>query len=201
MKDIEFILFDLGNVLIRIDILNFPRNLGITEPSLLTSVHSKIHPLQQLYESGKIPTDVFFGQVAEILQNSFSRDVIEQAFSSILCEPIDAMENVVRSLSQSYYTALVSNTSEFHYRRSLLSVPALRYLKKHYVSYQLNALKPQREFYDIVVADLKCSPESVLFIDDTACNVEGAIQAGMHGIQFTSVEQLLKDFESFNIQV
>lgn len=199
MAQIDVVLFDLGNVLIHIDVLNFPRNLGYADPTVLEPIASKIYRLQQDYEAGKITTDLFFERVAHLLPHPFSREDLERAFASILCEPIAGMEEIVKAASRSYTTALVSNTSEFHYRQSVELVPSLQYLSKHYVSYQLNALKPHREFYEAILKDLQCTPDSVIFIDDTEQNVEGATKLGMIGIHFTSREQLLNDFKTLGV--
>lgn len=201
MATIDVILFDLGNVLIHIDVLNFPRNLGYSDPTLLAPIATKIYNLQQDYEAGRITTDVFFERVAQLLPQPVPREEIERAFASILCEPIVGMEEIVRAVSRTYRTALVSNTSEFHYRQSVQKVPALQYLGNHYVSYQLNALKPNREFYEAVLTDLQCKPESVVFIDDTEQNVRGAEKLGMIGIRFTSREQLLNDFKTLGVSL
>jgi len=195
MNQIEVVLFDLGNVLVQVDVLNFPRSLGFQNVKELDPVISKMLELQQQYEAGSVSTDEFFHEVGGILQNKFSREELEKAFSTIICEPINGMETLVQNISKKYRAGLVSNTSESHYNESLQKVPALKYLSKHYVSYQLKTLKPSKKFYDIVLKDLKCNPERIIFIDDLATNVEGAVQAGMVGIQFQNPLQLQADLE------
>jgi HAD superfamily hydrolase (TIGR01509 family) len=195
MNQIEVVLFDLGNVLVQVDVLNFPRSLGFQNVKELDPVISKMLELQQQYEAGSVSTDEFFHEVGGILQNKFSREELEKAFSTIICEPINGMEALVQNISRKYRTGLVSNTSESHYNESLQKVPALKYLSKHYVSYQLKTLKPSKKFYDIVLKDLKCNPERIIFIDDLATNVEGAVQAGMVGIRFQNPLQLQADLD------
>ncbi len=200
MNQFEVVLFDLGNVLVQVDVLNFPRSLGFQSVEELDPVVSKILELQQQYEAGNFATDDFFHEVERILQNKFTREELKRAFSTIICEPINGMETLVQNISKKYRTGLVSNTSEFHYKESLQKVPALKYLSKHYVSYQLKTLKPSKKFYDIVLNDLKCNPERIIFIDDLATNVEGAVQAGMVGIQFQNPAQLQADLDMRGIR-
>ncbi len=198
METVKVILFDLGNVLVHIDILNFPRALKINH-NRFDELASQIHAIQQKYECGLITTDDFFSEVLRLSGNEFSRSELEKAFSTILCKPVDGMEEIVRKVSAKYFTALVSNTSEFHYLQSLQQVPAVHLLHKHYVSYKLKALKPQKEFYEKVLADLQKKPEEVVFIDDVEQNVQGAALAGMKTIHFHSIENLLEKFQEFSI--
>lgn len=201
MKKVEAILFDLGNVLVHIDILNFPRALGFGDTKQLEPVVPDLLRLQQQYERGEIHTEEFFAAVSDVLPNSYTREELEKAFSTIICEPIDGMAELVAQVCRSYRTALVSNTSEFHYTQSLQQVPVLHLLEKHYTSYTLKALKPEQKFYERVLADLRCSAHKVVFIDDMPQNVDGACTAGMIGIQFTSPSQLVTEFRRIGVEI
>ena len=41
--------------------------------------------------------------------------------------------------------------------------------------------KPEKEIYDELIASCNLNPERTLFIDDTLANVEGAMKSGIHG--------------------
>lgn len=199
-KKFDVVLFDLGNVLVHIDVLNFPRALGFRDIKVLEPIAPAILLLQQKYEKGEVTTETFFQCVAEMLPHSYTREELERAFSTIICEPVEGMENIVAQLSRLYQTALVSNTSEFHYTQSLRQVPAIHFLTKHYTSYTLKALKPEDAFYAAVLKDLQCPAERVVFIDDLQQNVEGARKSGMVSIQFFSSSQLLDELKTIGLE-
>ena len=43
--------------------------------------------------------------------------------------------------------------------------------------------------------------EQIIFIDDLAANIDAARAAGLQAVQFTSIEQLLADFEQFGLEL
>lgn len=57
-------------------------------------------------------------------------------------------------------------------------------------SEEAGAEKPSKEFFDLCLAKAGCKPEECVFIGDSVKkDVEGAIQAGMHGIWYHSKEE------------
>ncbi|MDO8452878.1 MAG: HAD-IA family hydrolase [bacterium] len=69
--------------------------------------------------------------------------------------------------------------------------PHLQIFRKIYSSKKLNTQKTNPEAYKIVLEDMKKSSEEVLFIDDTQANIDGAKEAGLQTILYTSNEQLI----------
>lgn len=63
-------------------------------------------------------------------------------------------------------------------------------------SYQHGMVKPDAPIYRLVLEKLGTAPEETLFLDDKPENIEAAQRLGMHGIQFSTVEQLRADLTS-----
>lgn len=53
--------------------------------------------------------------------------------------------------------------------------------------------KPDKRIYTIALEKLSVLPEEAIFIDDKEENSSAATELGIHGIQYTSTEQTLKD--------
>jgi putative hydrolase of the HAD superfamily len=68
--------------------------------------------------------------------------------------------------------------------------PALAAFEHLIFSSRLGLLKPEVAVYDAARQRMRCRPEEVVFIDDRPANIEGAINAGLRGVVFTSAEQL-----------
>jgi 2-haloacid dehalogenase len=66
--------------------------------------------------------------------------------------------------------------------------PSMAKFKDIVLSGEAKVIKPQREIYDLAVAKWKVDPATLLFIDDSAKNVAGAIAAGWNAVLFTSPE-------------
>jgi putative hydrolase of the HAD superfamily len=66
----------------------------------------------------------------------------------------------------------------------------LRRMDALILSSELRLAKPERAIYERAVAELGVRPDEALFIDDREPNVEGAREAGLHGVRFEGVERL-----------
>lgn len=198
MGKIKAVLFDLGNVLVDIDLNMFWRMLEFDSPAAIAPYAQDLKQWAMRYEAGEFPTDHFLLGLQRILGSGYSMPALRKAFQSIICQPIAGMEELVADVSRRYRTALVSNTNEIHHLSSGATVPALEYLSKHYVSYELRVMKPKSGFYEAVLRDLDLPAQEVVFIDDLPENIEGANRAGMHGILFRGVEGLRKDLRNFD---
>jgi putative hydrolase of the HAD superfamily len=190
MKQINIVLFDLGNVLAYIDFSAFWRDLGFLRAEEIVPFKDGYTALTLQYETGYISTDDYLNGLRTVFNNEFTIVQLEHAFSGIIQQPVEGMEDIVQRVSRTHQTALVSNTNEIHYSYSRKKVQVLGILQKHYLSYQLHVMKPARGFYDAIIKDQKILPSKMLFIDDIAENVKAAKNSGMQAIRFEGVEKL-----------
>jgi len=72
------------------------------------------------------------------------------------------------------------------------------YGDKIFCSGDLNVAKPQPAFYSRVASELGVAPESILFFDDSATNVEAAKQSGWQAFLYTDVETTLQQIEKIH---
>jgi putative hydrolase of the HAD superfamily len=109
------------------------------------------------------------------------------------------MDEVVRRVGQSAHVALVSNTNDLHYEYCRRTVPALRFLPHHYLSFQIGAVKPEPEFYQYIINDLESDPEQMLFIDDDETNLTAAEKNGFHPYKFSTTENLRTELKAIGL--
>ncbi len=199
MTQIKIVLFDLGNVLVHIDFNSFWHFLGFFRPEEIAPFANgyKFYTLQ--YETGHISTDNYLNKLQAVFKNQFTVAQLEQAFASIILEPVEGMTNIVKRLSQTYQTALVSNTNELHYKLSLTKFDVLHILQIHYLSYQLHVMKPGYGFYDAIIKDQGVHPSEILFIDDIVENIDTARVKGMQAIKFVSPAQLETELKNLRV--
>jgi len=69
------------------------------------------------------------------------------------------------------------------------------------VSGEVRLIKPQREIYEHHVREFGLAPAHTLFIDDSATNVRGAIDAGWQAVQFVDASTLTRDLSARGIAV
>jgi HAD superfamily hydrolase (TIGR01509 family) len=199
MSEVQAVLFDLGNVLVDVDVGMFPQKLGFEEATEIMYLAQDLRAWVLRYEAGEFATDLFLAGLQNILGGAYPMRQIREAFQSIVRDPIVGMERLVDIVSRTRRTALVSNTNEIHHLTAKATVPALVHIQHEYVSYELKVLKPAPGFYRAVIEDLQLKPEEIVFIDDTPDNVAGAEAAGMTGVVFTNAVTLEKQLRSLGI--
>jgi HAD superfamily hydrolase (TIGR01509 family) len=195
----RLLLFDLGNVLVRFIPDRFSEVLGLDMRDVRNTYEGPVRELTNRYESGGFTTDEYFNQLGAMFGNRFGIDRLKKAFGSVLPEPIPGMEDLVRRAAQKTPSVVVSNTNEYHFSDVLPRTPALKYLPKRYLSYQIGAIKPSKRFFEHVIRNETVPPGEMLFIDDVLRNVEAAEKAGMVGYQFRNVAELEKMLKKLEV--
>ena len=165
----RIVLFDLGNVLVRINIRNFWKTLGLEQPDGALAHRDEIIPFTRNFESGNRTKEDFLRELQLLFRERFSD------------------------------RELVSNTNALHYESTVARWNIVQLLPRHYLSFKLHAMKPDEAYYKAVLQDLQCDPEQIVFIDDLEKNVKGAMRAGMQGVQFKSVRGLEKKLKTLQV--
>ncbi len=104
----------------------------------------------------------------------------------------------IRGLSARYTTAILSNMGDF--LRPLLTddwkiADAFAHIV---ISCEEGVMKPDPRIYQIVLARAGVAPHEAVFIDDFQHNIQGAQNAGLHGILFQNSEQVKEDVQKMS---
>ena len=193
MDRIKAVLFDMGRVLVKIDFDAFPNALGLTTSELRKPYQQAAMKLEVSYECGNITTEKFLESLSVLFQSKFTPDEIRAAYNTIIVEENREIIPLVKSVRERCRIAVLSNTSDEHWKKSLEIAPILQLFPDTFTSFEIGAMKPAPIVYETVIRTLDVDPASILFIDDVRENIDGARQAGMQGIIFTSIGQLHDD--------
>lgn len=203
MQKIKNIIFDLGGVFIAIDYFKTQDafiDLGVTHfNQLYTQQHAS--PIFELLETGKITPVEFYDLFREASGIPLADESIRTAWNAMLGNfYTDALE-WLKGVGQRYNIFLFSNTNKIHedaFNIILEKQTGLKnidgFFKKAYYSHTLGLRKPYPESYKAILEEQKLDAAETMFIDDSIKNVEGAIEAGLHGLflelprKVTSVE-------------
>ena len=118
-----------------------------------------------------------------------ARDFFENWFQYV--DPLPETWKFIKELkARGVPIYLLSNYSEELFHMHTKGAKFLDVLDGGVVSYQVHALKPDREIYEILLEKYNLKAEACLFFDDRADNVEGAKKVGIQAIQVTSREML-----------
>ncbi|MCX6144583.1 MAG: HAD-IA family hydrolase [Ignavibacteriales bacterium] len=208
----SYVLFDVGNVLVRIEPAAFLRSLSIDTSENREYYQSKLIDIVKRYEKGDDSTEEFFanldllfnGRERKLQRNHggkdhYSPDEFRNAMLSIVGAPVEGMEGIVRRIGTSVPLGLLSNTNPVHFDYCLQTFRVLQNIPTHFLSYQLKALKPEPEIFARVTMQIPFPPGEILYIDDLAENVDAARAAGFMGHQFIGVKNIEQLFSELKL--
>jgi HAD superfamily hydrolase (TIGR01509 family) len=185
-------LFDLGNVLLKLDFSRFleflVRNSEVKDVAELKKYMSS--SLLADYESGGVSTKGFIERTRLLVRGSFSDAEFEERFADIFDGTIPGMEMVIEELLTAGPVYCLSNTTAIHQARYQRDFPFLKKVTRIYASHEIRARKPYPGTYRDVVAEIGTHPKNVLFFDDLPENIVGAKAAGLQAHVFESAEQV-----------
>ncbi|MEG1865192.1 MAG: HAD family phosphatase [Alistipes sp.] len=187
MENLKNIIFDLGGVLVDLDInrcIAAFRRLGMPEIAQIISPYYPAGIIGKL-EKG----DVTFHEACDQMRSLSRRpDVtdaqIASAYGEFLVDLPVAKLRLIESLRQrGYHTYVLSNNNSAAMeviRRGFTADGHTMefYFDKIYLSYQMHCLKPSPEIFHQMIADSGMLPEQSLFIDDAEHNVNAARALG-----------------------
>ena len=69
------------------------------------------------------------------------------------------------------------------------------------LSYQVDVRKPDPKIFEIALDKLGVDADETFFVDDLSENVDAANRLGIHGILFTSADELRKEIAKLDIKI
>jgi putative hydrolase of the HAD superfamily len=198
MRKDRAVLFDLGNVLVRIHPEAFAATLGVSE-SERGRYRPRVIAATQRYERGELTTDEYFADLSGIFKGRYPRPKLEEAMRNVIGKPIPGMAKLLERAAKAVTVALVSNTNDFHFSYCQKNFPFLSHIPSYFLSWKMGVLKPDAEYYSQVIRGINLPPDQAVFIDDLAENIEGAVKAGMVGILFREVESLTEKLNELGV--
>jgi putative hydrolase of the HAD superfamily len=199
MQNVKNIIFDLGGVILNIDIKRTEtalEQLGIKNfsqhmrPSHLVSFFKE-------YETGKIGDAAFIAAIQSLSKNALTEEEVVNAWNALLLDFPQERIELLRRLNKKYRLFLLSNTNAIHYKQfqRQLYLQTGNYLEdlfeKTYYSHTIGLCKPDVAAFQFVIKENKLVPAETIFIDDTEANMAGATEAGLQIYHLTGGKTIL----------
>ncbi len=184
---IKNLIIDLGGVLVDLDYNRCTENFKKLGIDALTETISFSQPegTFRLFEKGLISAAEFRDELRKYTPRELTDDQIDYAWNSLLVGIPTYKLDLLLSLRQHYVVYLLSNTNSIHWEwtcNNFFKYKAFRakdYFEKSYLSFELNAIKPEKEIFRIVLEDTGILPAETLFIDDLPENCATAQALGI----------------------
>ena len=186
---IDVVLFDLGGVLVDFGGVEAMKELsGITDDDELWHRWLTCRWVREFESGGCSPEDFAAGVVAD-WDLSITAEAYLESFANWLGGPLSGAVELLAETNAVVTTGCLSNTNALHWDRSFSQWAVIDALEHRFLSYELRAVKPDREIFDRVADRLDAPRERVLFLDDNLVNVEGAREAGFRSERAKGVDE------------
>lgn len=201
MKKITTVIFDIGMVLVDFDWPSYINKFGYSEAvnEELGKYIFKSNMWRERDRGVKTEQEYIemFIQQAPYLENEI-REVFRNIVSIVEVFPF-SKEWVCSVKEQGYKTYLLSNYSKTSFENDKNKFDFMEYIDGGVISYEINALKPEKEIYTVLLEKYNINPEEAVFLDDVEENLIGARALGINTIHVTSHEEAVNELAKLGI--
>lgn len=202
MSSIEFIYFDLGNV-----ILKFDHSIAFRKVEELCGVTPKQvdeilfdQGLQEQYETGLIDCTQFHREFCDRANVEPSTQLPKEALLLAISDIFWVNRPIIPVLTQlkarGFPLGILSNTCDAHWQFVFSRHAVLSSLFDPLVlSYEEKSMKPDSKIYESAIERAGVEPSKIFFTDDRQENVDGAVAVGIDAVLFTSVPELVAQLQ------
>lgn len=192
--NIDFLIFDLGNVIIDI---NYQKSLQLISSEVADHLQGKVEnfyltEFHKQYEKGLIDSAGFREAIRSYFEQNWDDQKIDHLWNSLLVNIPSERITLINSLRGKYNLGVLSNTNEIHImglNEILMRDHQIKNLEqifdRVFLSHEMGLAKPSKEIYEKMVVDLNTSPDKIVFFDDLEANVKGAAAIGINAIHVT----------------
>jgi FMN phosphatase YigB (HAD superfamily) len=195
------VIFDLGRVIVDFDFQRGYQALAGLCPYPAAEIPARLAGcgLVDRFETGLIEPREFVTQMSALLDLRIDYDRFCGIWDSIFTGTL-VPESMLAGLAGRYRLLLLSNTNAIHFEGLRASHPLLRHFHELVLSYEVKAMKPQPEIFQVAVERAGCRAAECFYTDDIAAYVAAARNLGIDAVQFQSAAQLEREFAARGIR-
>jgi len=201
----KIIVFDLGNVIFKFDLMKFIKayiqkipDHKITDFNELIPTYSEF---AYSYEKGNISSFDFYDILAKRTQYLGTYNEFVFQWNNIF-EPMPETIELIAMLASKYKLAILSNTNELHFDYLKDRYPEVFALfNDFFLSYKMHLRKPEDEIYQQVIRRYNVLPSEIFFIDDMEENIKAAKRNGINAWLFTKTYGLTKKLKEEKVLI
>lgn len=197
---IKNIIFDMGNVLLTYAPHDYIKTI-IDDEVIAAAVLKELFYSKEWLEldAGAITEEKAVMQISLRLPQyaQYVQRAMDQWHSGLM--PIEGMSEIVKRLKDKGYKIYLLSNVSLRFLKFRDEVEMFRYFDGFIASAQEKVVKPNKEIYERLCKRFNLNCEECLFIDDLQVNIDGAVNAGIHGHLFLGARALSDYLERENI--
>jgi len=184
----DVVVFDLGGVLADFGGLGPLREMsGIASDEELWRRWLTSEPVRRFERGAGTDEEFAVALVAEWALPLTAAELLA-AFPGWLVGPYDGAVELVREVAAVTRVACFSNTNRIHWEAGVSQWPLIEEFERAFVSFEIGAVKPDPEAFEVVVQELGVAASRILFLDDNQMNVDAAHSVGMQARRTLGVD-------------
>jgi glucose-1-phosphatase len=198
------LLFDLGNVLVSFDHRRAARALAPFTAKTPDEIYRLFFDsdLTGQFEEGKIAPVDFFRKVRDSLGARIVFDAFVPIWNDIFFMTREnySLYEFICALGKKHTVALLSNINVLHFEYLRARFPVFEPFDRLFLSYQMDARKPDPLLYRTVLAALGTRPQDCFYTDDREDLVLAARGLGIRAFVYRGIDQLTSDLRDAGIE-
>lgn len=204
MNRIKNIIFDLGGVLLDLDVnrcMERFEEVGLHEVrQWMTGTNEK--GFFKEYECGTLTTDQFRDRICKEVGRELPGEEIDQIWNAMLKDIPDYKFELLLKLQENYKLYLLSNTNDLHWEHCAdkfvyKGMQMLGCFTRVFLSYQMHLAKPDAEIFRTVLKEAGIKAEETLFVDDSKDNYQAASLLGIKVFHYVPGDNLEIQLQNF----
>ena len=145
-------------------------------------------PCVRAHETGRMETLDFAQEAVREFGLSVSPGEFLEHFTGWLQGPFEGAHELLDELAGRHRTAILTNLSAVHWPIAE-AYGLFGKVERVIASYRVGAIKPDRDFFAIALAELGADTAGAVFLDDNVVNVEGARAFGLEAYVVRGVDE------------
>ena len=203
MPEISTVFFDIGGVILTNGWDRDARREAAQAFQLDWEDFQDRHDLSfPAFDAGQITLNQYLDRTLFYRPRSFTREEFT-AFMFAQSKEYPETRTILATLARTgKYLIGAINNEPLELNQYRIEAFQLRHdIQVFFTSCYLNARKPEEAIYRIALEVTQRAPESCVFIDDRALNLENPRRLGMHVVHHQNAPQLRKDLQTLGIAV
>jgi FMN phosphatase YigB (HAD superfamily) len=190
------VIFDVGRVIIRVDLSRSMGSLGkrdgLTHVEVLRQLEAD--PRWPDWQEGRMAPRDWHAHLAKKLQFTYDFEEFCAIWNGVLAPGQILPDSLFERLGRTCRLGLLSNTDPIHVAHYEANYSFVRYFPARVYSCRAGSSKPAPAIYHRALREVEAMPEETMFIDDMPENVAAAAGLGIYAYHFVSADQLQGDF-------
>jgi glucose-1-phosphatase len=195
------IIFDVGRVIIRVELSRWSRTLGGPGRKSHLEILRELEtdPRWMDWQEGRMDARDWHKHICKKFQLPLDFDQFCAAWNSVLDPQTILPDILFERLATRCRLGLLSNTDPIHVAHFEATFPFVLHFPARVYSCRVGWSKPAPVIYHHALREVDALPDEAMFIDDLRENVMAAIGLGIAGFHFTSAEDLLAEFSRLGL--